>query len=59
MIASQFGSTEIMKMLNNNHSDLKLDIFDNMGRGVFAMAKNEYTRFIILSILNKKIGFLE
>lgn len=58
IVAAQFGSVEIMKHLNGTFPNLKLDILDNMGRGIFANSKDEQTRFIALAIAYKKPMFL-
>jgi len=41
MIASQFGSVNIMKAMNALFPTMKIDILDNMGRGPFTVAKDE------------------
>lgn len=57
MVAAQFGSNEILRSLYDKYNaKLEQNHFDTLGRGIFTTSKDEYTRFIVLSMALKKQG---
>lgn len=59
MLAAQYGSNAIIKGLYSANTDkLKIDILDNLGRGIFTLSKDLYTKFLIISIANNKASNL-
>lgn len=58
MMAAQSGSTAILKDIYQKNPKVKFDLFDSLGRGIFSISKDEFTRYLLLAMMLKKTNSL-
>jgi len=58
-IAAQYGSNKVLSYLYEKYSkELKYDAIDSLGRGIFAIANDEYTKFVLLAMYHNKQNYV-
>jgi len=59
-IAAQYGSNVVLNYLYEKYNkELKYDAIDSLGRGIFAISNDEYTKFVLLAMYHNQQNYVK